>query len=159
MHWYHHTTVLIYCWYSYKDFAASGRWFMGMNFPVHAIMYSYFALKSMRVRVPVFVSSIITSLQIVQMIFGCYVNWVAYKVKSNSPQSNCHISDNNVFYSFLMYLSYFALFFQFFLDAYIKSNAKHKLRQQEKEKAIANGNGNGNGHCHRNGELNSKKSE
>jgi len=45
LHWYHHATVLVYCWYSYKDLTASGLWFMSMNYFVHALMYSYYALK------------------------------------------------------------------------------------------------------------------
>lgn len=142
LHYYHHATVLIYCWFSYKEHAASGRWFMCMNYVVHSLMYSYYALKAMRIRVPLFVSKLITFLQIAQMFFGCYVNWIAYQTKLNSPQTYCHISDDNIFYSFLMYLSYFLLFFQFFLDAYVKSNAKHKLRLQQIEnekKAAANG--------------------
>lgn len=51
LHWYHHATVLIYCWYSYKDFTATGRWFMSMNYLVHGLMYSYYAFKAMRVKV------------------------------------------------------------------------------------------------------------
>lgn len=146
LHWYHHCTVLVYCWYSYKDFAASGRWFMNMNYFVHSLMYSYFALKSMKVRVPIWVSKLITSLQLVQMVFGCYVNWVAYTAKQSSPDS-CQISDSNVFYSFLMYFSYFGLFFQFFLDSYIKANAKKAAKR----------NGTTNGHATANGENDHKK--
>jgi elongation of very long chain fatty acids protein 6 len=54
LHWYHHATVLVYCWYSYKDLAASGRWFMSMNYLVHGLMYSYYAFKAMRVKVGAF---------------------------------------------------------------------------------------------------------
>ena len=42
LHWYHHATVLVYCWFSYQEFASSGRWFMGMNYIVHSIMYKKF---------------------------------------------------------------------------------------------------------------------
>lgn len=57
LHWYHHATVLVYCWFSYKDFAASGRWFMSMNYLVHSLMYSYYALKAMRVKVIFYIYS------------------------------------------------------------------------------------------------------
>ncbi|RNA28812.1 elongation of very long chain fatty acids 6 [Brachionus plicatilis] len=119
LHWYHHATVLVYCWYSYSDFTASGRWFMTMNYLVHSLMYSYYACKALKVRVPLFVSKLITTSQLVQMIFGCYVNWVAYRTKKSSPSTPCSISNDNIFYSFLMYLSYFVLFFQFFFNAYV----------------------------------------
>ncbi len=51
LHWYHHATVLVYCWFSYKDFSSSGRWFMSMNYLVHSLMYSYYACKAMRIKV------------------------------------------------------------------------------------------------------------
>jgi len=118
LHWYHHATVLIYCFYSYPDFTASGRWFMTMNYLVHSMMYSYYACKAMRMRVPKFVSQMITTGQIVQMIFGCYVNYVAYDMKVNS-NAECGNSFENIKYSSLMYLSYFVLFANFFIQAYI----------------------------------------
>jgi hypothetical protein len=44
LHWYHHVTVLLYCWHSYSVRIPSGIWFAAMNYFVHAIMYSYFAM-------------------------------------------------------------------------------------------------------------------
>lgn len=120
LHWYHHATVLIYCWYSYSDFTASGRWFMTMNYFVHSIMYSYYACKALKIRVPLFISKLITTSQLIQMIFGCYVNWVAYQTKTNTKNIECNISNENIFYSFLMYFSYFILFFHFFFNVYVQ---------------------------------------
>ena len=45
---YHHVTVLWFAWYSYVEFTATCRWFMVMNYSVHAIMYSYYAAKAMK---------------------------------------------------------------------------------------------------------------
>ncbi|CAG0895138.1 unnamed protein product [Cyprideis torosa] len=39
LHWYHHVTVLLYCWYSFAEVISNGRWFITMNYTVHAIMY------------------------------------------------------------------------------------------------------------------------
>jgi elongation of very long chain fatty acids protein 6 len=36
LHFYHHATVLIYCWYSFKDSTSSGRWFIAMNYTVQS---------------------------------------------------------------------------------------------------------------------------
>ena len=124
LHWYHHATVLCYCWYSYKDFSSNGRWFMNMNYIVHGLMYSYYACKAMKIRVPIFVSQLITTLQIVQMIGGCYVNYVAYNTKIHSPQIQCSVTFENIQLSMAMYLSYFALFFNFFLHAYVFRSAQ-----------------------------------
>jgi elongation of very long chain fatty acids protein 6 len=131
LHWYHHTTVLCYCWYSYSDFTATGRWFMNMNYIVHGLMYSYYAFKAMRIRVPVFISQLITSLQIIQMIGGCYVNWVAYQTKFYAPHVECQVTKENIYASCVMYMSYFALFFNFFLRAYVirSGSAKNSAKK------------------------------
>ncbi len=133
LHWYHHATVLMYCWFSYKDFASTGRWFMTMNYAVHSLMYSYYVLKAMRFRVPRFVSQVITTGQILQMIAGCYVNYVAFNTKVAGKQ--CGITDENIKYSSLMYFSYFVLFFDFFIKAYIfnKSAAANNKKSIKKD--------------------------
>jgi len=70
LHWYHHVTVLIYCWYSFSEYTAPARWFVVMNFIVHSIIYSYYALRAMRFRPPKAVAMLITSLQLLQMVWG-----------------------------------------------------------------------------------------
>ncbi|KAK6620939.1 hypothetical protein RUM43_011238 [Polyplax serrata] len=50
LHWYHHITVLLYSWFSYTEYTSSARWFIVMNYCVHSVMYSYYALKSMGYR-------------------------------------------------------------------------------------------------------------
>ena len=41
-------TVLIYSWYSFSEYSAQARWFIVMNYLVHSVMYTYYALKSIR---------------------------------------------------------------------------------------------------------------
>ncbi len=131
LHWYHHATVLVYCWYSYKEYASTGRWFMTMNYIVHSLMYSYYVFKALQFKVPAFVSQIITTGQILQMVAGCFVNYVAYKTKVSNEY--CGISDENIKYSSLMYFSYFVLFFNFFINAYICKKSKvEQMKTQEK---------------------------
>ncbi len=67
LHWYHHATVLVYAWYSFAEWQAPGRWFMVVNLAVHSLMYSYYALKAMRVRIPRQVAMGITLLQLSQV--------------------------------------------------------------------------------------------
>ena len=129
LHWYHHATVLIYCWYSYHEFASSGRWFMGMNFIVHSLMYTYYALRALKFNLSRHISKLITSLQLIQMIIGCIVNYTAWTIKLQNRQ--CAISDENIKYSFLMYFTYFMLFFQFFINAYIKKPSKKSLNNDK----------------------------
>lgn len=112
----------MYCWYSCKDFSASGRWFIVMNYTVHAFMYSYYAFRALRFNIPKFISIAITTGQISQMIFGIYVNCIVYQVKKRGEP--CKTSDENVIVSFVMYGTYFLLFFKFFYSAYIKKPIK-----------------------------------
>jgi hypothetical protein len=128
LHWYHHITVLIYSWFSYTEYTASARWFIVMNYCVHAIMYSYYALRAMKFNPPRFISMIITSLQLTQMIIGCAINvWANDYLKTAGPNS-CNISPINIKLSIAMYFSYFVLFARFFYKAYLSSNAKKGKR-------------------------------
>lgn len=158
LHWYHHATVLVYCWFSCKDFTASGRWFMTMNYTVHAFMYSYYAFRAMRFNIPKFVNITITFGQILQMVFGIYVNLLAYRVKQRGDK--CQVSYENINWSFIMYATYFILFFHFFYEAYIKKSLSSK---RSDKKSLANGkhtngdivkNGHANGNHHKNGHTN-----
>lgn len=122
LHWYHHVTVLIYSWYSYPDYIATARWFISMNYCVHSIMYSYYALKSLKVPVPKWVSMSITVAQLAQMIMGSIVNLWAFYMKQNGYE--CHPPYDNIKLSLLMYTSYFVLFAHFFKRAYFRPHRK-----------------------------------
>lgn len=39
LHWYHHATVLLYCWHSYGTGSSAGLYFIAMNYGVHSLMY------------------------------------------------------------------------------------------------------------------------
>ena len=71
LHWYHHVTVLLYCWHSYMTRSSAGLYFVAMNFGVHALMYFYFFLQSIGVRVGW--AQVVTTLQISQMFVGIIV--------------------------------------------------------------------------------------
>ncbi|NWU99841.1 ELOV6 protein, partial [Upupa epops] len=123
LHWYHHITVLLYSWYSYKDMVAGGGWFMTMNYGVHAVMYSYYALRAAGFRVSRKFAMFITLSQITQMLIGCVINYLVF---SWMHHSQCHSHVQNVIWSSLMYLSYFVLFCHFFFEAYIGKTGKER---------------------------------
>ncbi|XP_045042990.2 very long chain fatty acid elongase 6 [Desmodus rotundus] len=116
LHWYHHITVLLYSWYSYKDMVAGGGWFMTMNYSVHAVMYSYYALRAAGFRVSRKFAMFITLFQITQMLMGCVINYLVFYWMQHDQ---CHSHFQNIFWSSLMYLSYLVLFCHFFFEAYI----------------------------------------
>ncbi|KAA0203297.1 hypothetical protein HAZT_HAZT001961 [Hyalella azteca] len=118
LHWYHHVTVLLYAWYSYSDYIATARWFVCMNYLVHSVMYSYYALKALKFKVSRYVAMFITTAQLAQMIMGAAVNIWAYQVKQAGNE--CHVSYENIKISLIMYTSYFVLFAHFFRRAYMK---------------------------------------
>jgi hypothetical protein len=129
LHWYHHITVLIYTWHAYKDSTAAGRWFVWMNYTVHACMYSYYALRSCGWRFPKWIPMSITSMQLAQMIIGCLVSFMAYRVKAKGQF--CQQTYENLYFSFAIYFSYFLLFARFFYDVYLKRGnryAKHEKK-------------------------------
>lgn len=124
LHWYHHITVLLFTWFTYSEYTASGRWFVDMNYFVHSLMYSYYALKSLGFRVPKQMAMAITTSQIVQMVIGAYVIWYAYYRKSQGDA--CNVTQTSASFGLIMYLSYFVLFAQFFYTAYFSSSTKKR---------------------------------
>lgn len=131
LHWYHHVTVLVYAWYSYAGHTASGRWFMVMNYMVHSFMYSYYALKALRIRIPRPVSMLITTAQLLQMVVGLYINIWGYQSKARGEK--CTVSDENIKISILMYFSYFVLFSHFFYNAYVNKKGSRALKDPVKK--------------------------
>lgn len=124
LHWYHHITVLIYSWFSYTEYTSSARWFIVMNYCVHSVMYSYYALRAMGYKPPRFIPMVITSMQLTQMIVGCTINLWAYDYLQTYNTSSCHISPINIKLSIAMYASYFVLFARFFYATYLSPNAR-----------------------------------
>ncbi|XP_055700631.1 elongation of very long chain fatty acids protein 6 [Phlebotomus papatasi] len=127
LHWYHHITVLMYSWFSYTEYTASARWFIVMNYCVHSLMYSYYALRAMRFHPPRFISMLITTLQLTQMVIGCAINVWAHSF-IQTPGRSCNISPMNIKLSIAMYFSYFVLFARFFYVTYLSSNARKGRR-------------------------------
>ncbi|KAF7990962.1 hypothetical protein HCN44_000767 [Aphidius gifuensis] len=135
LHWYHHITVLLYSWFSYTEYTSTARWFVVMNYFVHSIMYTYYALKAMRYSPPKFISMVITALQLLQMVIGCAINIWAYRYLEPG-QKDCCISKHNVHFSLLMYGSYFILFARFFHKAYFVGRKNTKTSNDDYSKKI-----------------------
>ncbi|CAG2108067.1 unnamed protein product [Medioppia subpectinata] len=112
LHWYHHVTVLIFCWWSYSLYAGTGFWYAFVNYTVHSFMYTYYALQSMGVRVPSALSKAITIGQIFQMFFGLFITLMSFVLKFYG--NGCGVNYDYVGVSIALYGSYFYLFYQFF---------------------------------------------
>ena len=117
LHWYHHVTVLMFTWNACAQAAAFGRLFMLMNFTVHSFMYTYYALQSIKIRAPKFVSMSITTMQILQMVGGIVT--ILYAQRQLSSGRMCQVQEGIITSGLVMYGSYFVLFVKFFLSAYV----------------------------------------
>ena len=124
LHWYHHITVFIYCWYHFPKQISMAQWFCTMNYAVHAVMYLYYAVRaSGYYRPPKWVNMFITALQLLQMVVGVAVNVFVYQSMSD-PSWRCdgkmETTYSYVYCSFAMYFSYFVLFAHFFYSSYVR---------------------------------------
>uniref|UniRef100_A0A914RG47 Elongation of very long chain fatty acids protein n=1 Tax=Parascaris equorum TaxID=6256 RepID=A0A914RG47_PAREQ len=68
LHWYHHVLTLNYGVLSLSEKTPYNTWIIWLNFTVHAIMYSYYLLRSMHFRIPAAIAQTITITQILQFI-------------------------------------------------------------------------------------------
>ncbi|XP_049620298.1 elongation of very long chain fatty acids protein 3 [Suncus etruscus] len=127
VHWYHHSSVLMFTFFGYYKKMPGGGWFMTINFGVHAIMYTYYTLKACHINTPRILPILITSLQILQMVAGLLVSIMVYFWRQ---EDGCSTTENELFWSALLYISYFILFANFFIRAYIIPKDKAKIKSQ-----------------------------
>ena len=138
LHWSHHALTLVATWRGLAVTSPVGRYSIVLNLCVHALMYSYYALRSARVRIPRAVSMLITGLQLAQMfvMMGVLIRARLLTVEANTNTADdnrgCHNDLSYIDPMIGMYLYYFALFFKFFYDAYIRGNFRNKPKTHEK---------------------------
>lgn len=132
LQWWHHSTVLLYCWHSYAVRIATGAWFAGMNYTVHSLMYGYFALMGTQYRKAVAPFAIfITLLQLLQMVVGMFVTIKA--VLSQTEGLECHVNRTNSVLGLTMYVSYFVLFAKLFVENYLLKRKQQKDTEGSKK--------------------------
>lgn len=126
LHWYHHITVLLYCYHSYVTTSPPGIFFVVMNYSVHASMYGYYFLMAMKMRPKWFNPIIITIFQISQMVVGVAVTLAGFYYYKTDP--TCGIEKENNSAAFVMYGSYLFLFLQFFFGRYYNKKIGKKQK-------------------------------
>ncbi|NWU19533.1 ELOV6 protein, partial [Dyaphorophyia castanea] len=123
IHWYHHLVTLILAWHSYKDMVIGVGWNAALNLSVHCLMYCYYTVTAMGIRVPTSVAMLITTSQMVQMTAFliltlcvlvwqddkfCQINWLVFSIGIG------------------FYITLFILFSNFFIKTYLSSTQKSK---------------------------------
>lgn len=119
LHWYHHITVLMFSWYCLGRMQTGiGHWFATINYVVHSVMYTYYALASCGVKLPSTVALGVTVIQLMQMFLGIGINTILflYHTKFDDCEFDWFVFRAGV----LMYLSYAILFAAYFYDRYVK---------------------------------------
>ena len=132
LHWYHHITVLLYCWHSYVTKSPPGIFFVVMNYSVHASMYLYYGCMALRMVPKWFNPVIITTFQISQMVVGVIVTCVAFYFYQMDPTNTCGITAENNTAAFIMYGSYLFLFVQFFFGRYTHTSSSKVVTSMSK---------------------------
>lgn len=131
LHWYHHITVLLFCWQAYIRNAGPGLWYCAMNYSVHSVMYLYYAVmafppgskpRQIARRCAIF----ITSVQILQMVVGATVTAFAAHWRWGTTRSECQVAGSTIILGLVMYCSYFVLFAVLFVGKYMSSSKKGK---------------------------------
>ncbi len=131
LHWYHHVTVLLFCWSAYSTMAASGLYFVAMNYTVHALMYGYYCLQALNVCPKSFPAILITLSQIAQMFIGTGVCTSAWYYLLNGHQ--CANELSNLIAGAGMYGSYLYLFCEFAVRRYSKKGGNGGKGSKEKK--------------------------
>ena len=133
LHWFHHVTVLLYCWHAYTvptgaaRSTAPGLWFATINYCVHSVMYFYYFLSisggTLRsIARPI--APFITAVQLLQMVLGStLIGAAAYY--HTVDDGACAVHPSNYRLGLAMYLSYFVLFGVLFYNLYLKPGGKH----------------------------------
>lgn len=78
LHWYHHLTVLLYCWQANVTHNSNSILFGTMNALIHTIMYYYYWQTSLGRKLTW--GALLTKLQLSQMVFGILFvfSWAYY---------------------------------------------------------------------------------
>jgi len=150
LHWYHHVTVLLYCWHAWHHSVGAGIWFSAINYSVHALMYTYYFCTNVGLYHLVRpIAPVITTLQLSQMFLGvailisiAYYVWTSteealgdlsrreFGMKYN--ENACYIDNANLKLGLAMYGTYFVLFAMFFWQRYVVGGEEEKKEPHKK---------------------------
>jgi hypothetical protein len=138
LHWYHHVTVLLFCWNAYVDEASNGLYFVSMNYTVHAVMYFYYFLMTVRMVPKWFPSWIITLMQISQMMIGTFIIGITMYYSHYGgrlyKRGECSITDLSLWTGGIIYASYLYLFVEFAVKRFVFGIKEEDAGKKDKTK-------------------------
>ncbi|ODM98648.1 Elongation of very long chain fatty acids protein 6 [Orchesella cincta] len=122
LQWYHHCLVTVFAWVLYSWQEPVLRWYAVINYFAHSIMYPYFALRGMNVKVPEKFAMLITTIQVMQMVAGVSLN--VYSLYVWGQGEKCSRNPYSIGFSLFTYASLWIMFIQFFVSKYISRTRK-----------------------------------
>ena len=122
LHCYHHPATLVLTWGQLVDSTGIQWLVILLNLYVHTIMYFYYAMATLRIRIPW--KRIVTIGQITQFvidIIACYSGWALHDLKGH-----CYASHRGGMMGIFILTSYLYLFVDFYGETYRKKKLKQK---------------------------------
>ena len=116
LHWYHHITVMMYCWMFYTMRPGVANWFVLLNYFVHSVMYTYYLVRACGYKLSSKIMQLVTCLQLSQFVVGILANLLAFRLQATGEA--CGLSEPAFYSGLAMYGSYFVLFANFFYQRY-----------------------------------------
>jgi elongation of very long chain fatty acids protein 6 len=130
MHWYHHALT---GWFAFVTFYSENAymiWVVWLNYFIHSVMYSYYCLRAMRVRVPPQVAQQITGAQIVQfLITHAVMAHLAWLVFTTNGQYAVTLKGFAI--GAFMEVTYLLLWFRFYHISYIAKGGKKYVQHKD----------------------------
>jgi hypothetical protein len=123
LHWYHHTTVLLYTWYAFLCRHPSGLMFVAMNYLVHSVMYTYYA-RSAYVQKRLWWAPAVTVMQTAQMVAGLLITFRHARLSMLRP--DCFVHTRCLLAAGVLYATYFGLFASFFVSRHLHPHRSGK---------------------------------
>lgn len=131
LHWYHHVTVMLYCWFNLANAIPSGIVFIAFNLVVHSVMYLYFA-SSVYTKALSFLRQPITTMQLGQMVLGLTTIVLVFLyghnyIGSGKGCSSAYVDTGFFYYCTAMYASYFVLFAVLYYQNYYTKKSRRQV--------------------------------
>ncbi|XP_023219894.1 elongation of very long chain fatty acids protein 3-like [Centruroides sculpturatus] len=124
LHYYHHALTAIITAFAIANRLPIGHGFIVANYFVHSLMYTYYMLAALNIKIPKYCSMALTSIQILQMLYGCFLCYMAFYFRAF--RDDCRFPLRPIFIIIVMYVSYFFLFARFFYVNYVCSKKNKK---------------------------------
>ncbi|KAI1304144.1 putative fatty acid elongation protein 3 [Halotydeus destructor] len=131
LHYYHHVETCWLCFFGYPFYAPNARWAVLLNYPVHSVMYTYYALRALNIRTPKSLQMSITILQTLQMFIGVYVTVSTFR-------EPCDNDFRTIYAGIFTYSVYAFLFSKFFYQSYFgkRTISKSEVNNNERSKKL-----------------------